>query len=112
MFSDVHSRSPLESEYQNHALRPGKSYTPGFDHDRGMFEALDGETLDGGHGTLNVYAVHRKGDDRFLQLALVGVTTHYLVMKLSPDATPEAVLTALEEWAVDPDPSTRLLHVS
>lgn len=112
MFSDVHSGSPLEPEYQNHALRPGKSYTPGYERDRSMFEALDGETVDGGHGTLNIFAVHRKGDDRFLQLALVGITTHYLVMKLSPNATPEAVLAALEQWAIDPDPSTRVLHVS
>ena len=110
MFSQVSAASPLAGQYQKQSHQvisrlPERLTNPE------LFDALDGQAIENGHFTLNVYSVHRKGDDRFLQLALVGDTTDSLVVRIAPDATTESILSALEHWVVDADPTTRILHV-
>jgi len=113
MFSDLPAGSPLDGAYQNVSSDVQKcqplSSSPRA-RDRQLFNALDGQTI-GGRWTVRVYSIHALGAERYLQLEVVGDSPQHAIAKLSATATAPAVLAALEAWASDDDPSTRILHV-
>jgi len=115
MFSNILPTSPGSDSYRELSdglQNRGWIAASASARDQILFDALDGQTIDGGAWTVRVYAVHQRAGTRFVQLALTADTTVNLVAKLSATAGPIDVLAALEEWVADSDPSTSILNVA
>jgi hypothetical protein len=95
-------------------LPSAENTTPEGSRPDGLFSALDGRELIamGRRWTVEIFSICDQGSERWVQLALHGVTDYMLTFHLTPGNTARDLVPTLLSWLMHPTDTSEVISIA